>query len=329
MSNEIVDPIGPESPILEFYYGKETIAFIPLFLLKKVLDKKQIILSSEQEADWFQFTGRDLPKDTDAAVRFLTHLQQSISWEEIKNLIQPIIRPLDHLKDLWEKAGQAENLYGFRFGMLKTPSTLYRYITYSEDRLYETIAQNEIYLTSPRGFNDPFDCNYNDQVRLNLDQAGIACFTQIKDSVLLYSHYADKHKGICLMFAPYKMHFLTALNGQQYRSQFRPVYYFKELPEFDLKRELALIATCKDVAWSYEREWRMFIEDGKGGVLGPGLFEFPKEALLGIIFGSEISLENITKVRNMSKEKEGFSYIRAIRIPDKFGIYFKKIEYVL
>ena len=329
MSRDIIEPVGPESPILQFCHGDSIIAYMPLFLIKKIIDKKGIDLSGDQEVDWFHFTGRSVPSDPAYAAKFLMDLKNTLSWEEINNLIQPIIRPLDHLKELWEKAGNSENLYSCKFGILKTPSTLYRYCTYVQERIYEIFCENKIYLTSPRGFRDPFDCNFNDQVRLNLDQAGIACFSQIKDSVLMFSHYADRHNGICLIFAPYKMYNLTAPDGQKHRSQFRPVYYFEKLPEFDLKSEIALIATCKDIAWAYEREWRMFIEDGNGSVLGPGHYEFPPESLKGVIFGAEMPLENKTEIRKITKGRNKFSYLQAIRIPDKFGIAFETVEYVL
>jgi hypothetical protein len=33
-----------------------------------------------------------------------------------------------------------------------------------------------------------------------VDKAGIVCFSQVRDDILMWAHYADKHKGICFEF---------------------------------------------------------------------------------------------------------------------------------
>jgi hypothetical protein len=37
-------------------------------------------------------------------------------------------------------------------------------------------------------------------VQKDVDDAGIACFSKVRDDILMWAHYGDKHKGLCLEF---------------------------------------------------------------------------------------------------------------------------------
>ena len=112
---------------------------------------------------------------------------------------------------------------------------------------------------------------------------GIACFSEIYDSLLMWSHYADYHKGICLEYD-----FKELLN----KAMFCPVIYtgrFENISKcIDLKNDMVsnrvielILSKAKD--WSYENEWRMLdtlSESGKeNGKLLKGLK--PLKILLG------------------------------------------------
>lgn len=98
---------------------------------------------------------------------------------------------------------------------------------------------------------------------------GVSCFSQDWDVPLLWSHYADSHKGICveyqvhpmkMSYDPEDLHF-----GQHY------VRYTTELPTLCLSEILfsphqvlsSLLAT-KHSDWSYEKEWRLVHYTAKG-----------------------------------------------------------------
>ncbi len=81
---------------------------------------------------------------------------------------------------------------------------------------------------------------------------GVLCFSENKSDLLQWSHYADRHKGICLGF-----------DVSASEEKFGPVSYVdKRFPFPDKPGEafmLKLLRT-KCVAWTYEREWRVFLE---------------------------------------------------------------------
>jgi len=37
-------------------------------------------------------------------------------------------------------------------------------------------------------------------VQKEIDNAGITCFSKVRDDILMWAHYADKHKGLCFEF---------------------------------------------------------------------------------------------------------------------------------
>jgi len=113
--------------------------------------------------------------------------------------------------------------------------------------------------------------------RTTLYESGLACFSEILDNLLMWSHYADGHRGFCLEFDVRSDPFHKAI----------PVRYLETLPRFNPVEILAegpseplmdLIRT-KSINWSYEKEWRIF---QKIGDLPHGI---KPESLTAIYFG--------------------------------------------
>ena len=111
----------------------------------------------------------------------------------------------------------------------------------------------------------------------NFSQKGIACFSEKWDDILMWSHYADGHRGFCLEFDTGFVPFSMA----------KQVHYSDLLPLLPLEDGNAdlieSLATTKSNNWCYEKEWRIFNEYGDVEYgLNPG-------ALKGIYLGSEMS----------------------------------------
>lgn len=94
----------------------------------------------------------------------------------------------------------------------------------------------------------------------------ISCFSEIVDSMLMWPHYADSHKGICIEYN------YGSLKPDDLRKRLLyPVIYSEEL--FDTTTLLTdqninaplialLAAMHKSPHWSYEKEWRLIIPGG-------------------------------------------------------------------
>ena len=80
----------------------------------------------------------------------------------------------------------------------------------------------------------------------------ISCFSKLSDEVLMWSHYADKHSGICVGFD----------FGFKYQNKFIlcPVNYYNKIKnldgECDTKQVFLYWLTTKSERWKYEEEIR-------------------------------------------------------------------------
>lgn len=110
---------------------------------------------------------------------------------------------------------------------------------------------------------------------------GICSLTEVPDDILMWSHYADSHKGFCIK--------LLDDEDDRFIARAQPVSYTKEYPIVNpvkdddyLRMEKTLLRKAKH--WEYEKEWRI-IDHEKG----PGIRKFPPHLLVGVIFGCRMS----------------------------------------
>ena len=108
---------------------------------------------------------------------------------------------------------------------------------------------------------------------------GVYCLSAVNDDILMWSHYANAHKGICLGF--------RAGPADQFFRRSQKVHYSPSYPttrifDSDEQRFTTAILT-KSEHWSHEKEYRI-IE-----TKGPGTYAFPEDLLVEVILGCEIS----------------------------------------
>ncbi len=129
------------------------------------------------------------------------------------------------------------------------------------------------------------------QRKIRREQRGIACFSEHFDDIMMWSHYADGHRGFCLEFDTLIMPFSTA-KQVSYRDTFPSVpvnllFADHAAGHDDSDNELLLDAfvLTKAPCWSYEREWRvMHMEASK-------LYTYGYHALTGLYFGAAMPNE--------------------------------------
>lgn len=112
-------------------------------------------------------------------------------------------------------------------------------------------------------------------IQSKVDKAGIACFSTVRDDILMWSHYADKHAGLCLKF--------DGSSERDFFGEAQPVEYddYTPLPlDKDSSSQIKRAIFTKSKHWSYEKEYRIFRPDKAGQSM-----DYPVELLTGIIFG--------------------------------------------
>ena len=118
-----------------------------------------------------------------------------------------------------------------------------------------------------------------------IQSRGIACFSEINDDLLMWSHYGGRYRGIGLEFDARIEPFSRA----------RSVQYVEAFPELSMGQVLFGGASSaienlywtKSVSWRYEREWRAL------HLVGGTKFIYPAEALTGVYFGPDIDVSSI------------------------------------
>lgn len=113
---------------------------------------------------------------------------------------------------------------------------------------------------------------------------GVFSLCQEWDHVLMWSHYADSHAGICLRF--------EASSEDSYFGRAQRIVYQEDRPEANIVKddEWTFARKClltKASSWAYEKEWRIVDFEQ-----GPGVHGFPVECLDGVILGCMMTEPN-------------------------------------
>jgi len=87
---------------------------------------------------------------------------------------------------------------------------------------------------------------------------GVICFSEKPDEILMWSHYSDNHKGICLEFTAEKGTDLSNLD-KNHKVEYLAEYPRLMLTDFvnnDLAKASIKVMWTKAKIWEYENEWR-------------------------------------------------------------------------
>lgn len=160
--------------------------------------------------------------------------------------------------------------------------------------LGKTLNQNEsviedIELKINLFINQTYDIYENYMKDLNnkfQSKVFITCFSEVNDSILMWSHYAQFHQGICIEYdfsdLDYTSRTLLTLSPVKYTDKLFDIFKYPNRSTID---KIQLAALIKYNCWKYEAEWRLisfFKEEQR--------FKLNKPT--AVILGSKISQEN-------------------------------------
>ena len=144
---------------------------------------------------------------------------------------------------------------------------------------------------------------------------GVLCFSKKHDNILMWSHYADKHKGIVLSFDTSKEPLIHA------RAVEYPVD--NELYKFSIEKPFDKILVeslfRKAIDWRYEAEVRYI------NPFGPGLIEYSYDALKTVYFGCRTSDEDIETVIKVLEGKK-VEYYQAQKDDNGYKLQFRRMK---
>ncbi|MEJ7780908.1 MAG: DUF2971 domain-containing protein [Daejeonella sp.] len=127
----------------------------------------------------------------------------------------------------------------------------------------------------------------------------ICCFSLVNNHPLLWAHYADKHRGVCLVFnntirPRLKNNFeeFLKIDGRVMYQSFTKLNYCTDIIE-----GLIHLFAVKGKDWKYEKEHRYILYD-----CNTDYFDFAPGFLTGVIFGMKVRNKEIHSFQKEVKQ---------------------------
>lgn len=153
-----------------------------------------------------------------------------------------------------------------------------------------------------------------------LSSSGVSCFSEVNDSLLMWSHYADSGKGFCLEFRTDRSPF----------EKLHQVRYSEEMPEVDVapilcdhsRAEIIDLYRTKAEDWSYEKEWRCI--HTKAGTA----FGYESATLTGLYFGPSMPFSQFEIIAMvLAGQNESVQLWEGSRSKSAFKVDFRPVTY--
>ncbi len=236
----------------------------------------------------------------------------------------------------------------------------YRYFKYRfiNKNLIDSLVNGSLYFALPSNLNDPFDCqvdirksanfaaskvsgmkreillkistldNFGDEIQRRMMKIGVCSFSLNLEESLLWSHYADEHRGVCLMYEFTENFILEEANeivgvseivyGENPLSDWLieniPDQIENDFYDHFTTELLKRVLIVKSDGWRYENECRIIRQKS-------GPFLIPKECLKQVCFGMHAEKADMQLVRKIV-DSAGYSveYCQICKRESDFGI---------
>lgn len=215
---------------------------------------------------------------------------------------------------------------------MKQPKSIPLYRFFGAAAGIRTIESKRFRVGRVMEFNDPFEwklgiTNYvpageptvrriQENLLRKMNSAyGVICFSDSAEDPVLWSHYADHHRGLALVVDHW-------VNDQLFS-----VTYSDERPTLDANRlnqpdaetyaagVLKKMLAHKSAGWSYEREYRVFIDLPKCDVADGSYFTaIPPDFLKRVILGFRCAIDETYLRRSL--DIAGFTDVEVVRARD-------------
>lgn len=199
--------------------------------------------------------------------------------------------------------------------------------------LLASLVNSEIYFAEPIRLNDPFDCRveviraldsaiiksssenretlmklrhmqgFFEKVQADISRVGVCSFSLDLNNPLMWSHYADQHRGVSLMYSFPRTYFHD--NKDRILGVDQVEYDVNPLTDWFLRRASSLgsfeefgiklirkILTIKSKPWEYEGEIRVLRRT-------PGLESLDRKYLRQVCFGLETPKADVALISNI------------------------------
>lgn len=162
---------------------------------------------------------------------------------------------------------------------------------------------------------------YTHVVKEKINASGVTCFSKLYNNTLMWSHYADHHKGVCLEFNA-SLDPREVLEDVEVDMIANVNYNRTDKINYNADKKTAIIDlfTRKSTDWRYEKEVRIVLINKKE------VLKFNKKFLTGIILGCRIDKAEKRSILKIIHEMDyDITIIEAIKAD--FGLEFRTINH--
>ncbi len=199
--------------------------------------------------------------------------------------------------------------------MVYTPQEYENFVSSIDQRKNGYPNQDEI----EQLLQDPvkvLEKNWIESISSVRNNVRVCCLSSVNDSVMMFSHYADSHKGICLEFKVVDDPFFSELNYVRYVDKIPVFHPFIEDVSLAQRELVEIEVLTKSKTWCYEEEWRV-IKSGPN----PSIHKFPVEILTSIIFGYQTPKEDKLLIAKIIDKREASIQLKdAVKKEKSFDI---------
>lgn len=220
------------------------------------------------------------------------------------------------------------------------PEKLYKYMPWPvNDVNYAraVIINRKVHLQKPAKFNDPFDCKIyvqgpNDDPDANEYASGfmnslhredtwITCLTKNFDNILMWSHYAADHTGICVEFQMLTNNILKVDYKENYPVFDLSVYNvdaIDDMPKEKLIEMGKMFFARKSTLWEYEQEYRYVTSNTSNIVEEENYVPLQGFAnITSIICGCEMKAETVLEIKQLLKGQNLDVPVKQLKVKEK------------
>ncbi len=146
------------------------------------------------------------------------------------------------------------------------------------------------------------------------EYVSVLCLSRLNDSPLMWAHYTDSHKGICLGidFSNSEIQIIESKDVDYNEDKIVLPSYFSRLDDDESERCLMDVSYRKDILWKYEEEYRILVnserhcktkKDGNKTILFQELdLKHVTQIYLGCQHADDGTLNTIVKEQEISPE---------------------------
>lgn len=234
---------------------------------------------------------------------------------------------------------------------------LFKYRAFDKSCL-ELLLNRELWFALPATLNDPFEAEssmpevldavwaryplppeerkiYEDYLHELLNSVGICSFSKARKNQLMWSHYADEHKGICIGFKENKIRPLSSYiypidvtyqDEYPFEDIIERFNYFERSPGMNTLKSvtgdiLYSVLGTKYTSWKYERERRLVFTKSAA-------HQFEPETVNSITFGLRMAERDKQTLRTLlsGAEWDHVKWFQSAKSPTKYSLDFKRLK---